>query len=465
MPRTRLSGGVLVALGLGLLAIAAAPLLVSAQSTSAVFDPGVRGGPAGAGGPLPGLTPSEATFFTASRTTFQEVDSVSVTNPLPGTGGGLGPRFNMDTCAGCHAQPDVGGTSPFTNPQIAVAHKAGASNPEDLSAIISLSGPVREVRFKVKPDGATDGGVHDLFTITGRSDAASCSISQPDFNTAMKNGNAIFRIPTPTFGGGLIEAIDDSTIIANKNANGLAKFAFGISGRANREGNSGTITRFGWKAQNKSLELFAGEAYNVEQGVTNEIFQNERDETPGCQLNGIPEDHTNFDATAPTDVPSDLVKFATFMRFTAPPQRQQVDTSTPAGVALANTIAHGYQEFRTVGCALCHTPSLKVSPSSSAAITAQQTANLFSDLLVHAMGTNLADGISQGNASGNEFRTAPLWGLGQRIFFLHDGRTTDLVQAIQAHASPGSEANTSIAGFNALADSDKQSILYFLRSL
>jgi CxxC motif-containing protein (DUF1111 family) len=91
--------------------------------------------------------------------------------------------------------------------------------------------------------------------------------------------------------------------------------------------------------------------------------------------------------------------------------------------------------------------------------------NLYSDLMVHDMGTGLADGVSQGAAGPREFRTTPLWGVGQRIFFLHDGRTNDLLAAISAHASQGSEANAVISGFNNLATSDKQAILNFLRSL
>jgi CxxC motif-containing protein (DUF1111 family) len=96
---------------------------------------------------------------------------------------------------------------------------------------------------------------------------------------------------------------------------------------------------------------------------------------------------------------------------------------------------------------------------------ANKTANLYSDLLVHNMGSGLADGVSQGNANGSEFRTAPLWGLGQRIFFLHDGRTSDLLQAITEHSSGVSEANTVITNFNSLPTGDRQDILNFLRSL
>ena len=82
-----------------------------------------------------------------------------------------------------------------------------------------------------------------------------------------------------------------------------------------------------------------------------------------------------------------------------------------------------------------------------------QTVHLFSDLLVHHMGKGLADGITQGSAGPDEFRTAPLWGVGQRVFFLHDGRTADLVEAIEDHKSPGSEANKVIDNFDQAEDS------------
>ena len=102
--------------------------------------------------------------------------------------------------------------------------------------------------------------------------------------------------------------------------------------------------------------------------------------------------------------------------------------------------------------------------STVAALSGQQV-NLYSDLVVHDMGDGLADGVSQGGAGPREFRTAPLWGLGQRIFFLHDGRTSDLVRAIQEHSSKGSEANGVIQMYNNLPETGKQDLLNFLRSL
>jgi len=422
-------------------------------------DPGVRGDPPGAGDHIDGISENERKFFEAGLEAFREVQSVQG-GTIEGeeTEPGLGPRFNLDSCAGCHAQPAVGGTSPFTNPQVEVANKAGATNV--VPDFIIKHGPVREARFKFNPDGTRDGGVHDLFTITGRTDAVGCNIAQPDFKAAEANDNLIFRIPTPLFGAGLIQAIDDSTILANKNSNVSAKLFFGISGRVNRNPNDGTITRFGWKAQVKSLDIFSGEAYNVEQGVTNDLFPQERDETIGCRFNATPENHTNVDEDEPTKVPSDVVKFAIFMSFLAPP--------TPAPET--PSISNGRRLFNKIGCALCHTPSLTTGKSSRPTLD-RKPVNLYSDVLLHNMGPRLADNIVQGNARGDEFRTAPLWGLGQRIFLLHDGRTTDLREAIDAHKSFGnfqfgpSEANVVIKIFDALGGADTQDIFNFLRSL
>jgi len=434
---------------------------LAAPSTSfKAQDPGVRGGAPGAGGPIAGLSGTESAFFTRSRDTFQEVDGVAQ---------GLGPRMNLDQCSGCHLQPAVGGTSPSVNPQVAFAGKDHGT--DFVPSFVNANGPVREARFVRNPDGTADGGVHALFTITGRTGANGCTLAQPNFDQELQNSNVIFRIPTPVFGAGLIEQIPDSAILANMSSNGSQKSALGIkgkanfhvagrtiSGMANHNGNDGTVARFGWKAQNKSLLLFSGEAYNVEQGVTNELFQTERDETPSCQFATVPNSITDTTAPAALDAISDIEKFSFFMRFLAPPTPSP---DTPGGAA---SIANGRNLFSSTGCALCHTPTLTTGNSAVAALR-NQPANLFSDVLVHDMGDGLADGVSQGQAGPREFRSAPLWGLGQRIFFLHDGRTSDLVQAIQAHSSSGSEANGVISNFNNLRESSKQDILNFLRSL
>jgi CxxC motif-containing protein (DUF1111 family) len=434
------------------------------------YDPGVRSGSIDAGQPLASVasTPGLLDFSSSGSGQFQEDQVVQ-----GAANNGLGPRFNSNSCSSCHSQPAVGGTSPSQ----AVFPQIG-QNPEfqtfggnnEIPSFITADGPVREARFKffLNADGSLstsrDGGVHDLFVVAGRADAAGCSIEQPAFAHNLALDNVIFRIPTPVFGAGLIENIDDATILANMNDNAALKQFLGISGHPNRNGNDGTITRFGWKAQNKSLEVFAGEAYNVEMGVTNELFQTERPSPGGrlpasCHFNTTPEDTTHFVPGTPgAQVPSDVSQFAIFMRTLAPPTPS---TTTPGG---AVSIAQGRQMFASVGCSLCHTAKLRTAKSSVTPDLSQVDANLFSDLLVHHMGRKLADGVSQGNAGFDEFRSAPLWGLGQRIFFLHDGRTTDLLDAIGQHESEGSEANGVIERFRNLTESQKQDLLNFLRS-
>ncbi|MGA7908770.1 MAG: di-heme oxidoredictase family protein [Candidatus Sulfotelmatobacter sp.] len=438
-------------------ALVAMTLAMNTQAAAQATDPGVRAGGAGnTGNPVTGLTPNQQAFFAAGLEQFAEIQSV--TGTVANTSAGLGPRFNGEGCGQCHSQPAIGGTSPASNPQIVAANDQGATN--QIPFFVTANGPVREARFPLTPDlRQPDGGVHDLFTITGRGDAKGCNISQPDFQQAARDGNLIFRIPTPVFGDGLIQSIPESLIRGQIALHTDRKRDLGIGGRPNTSGNDGTITRFGWKAQNKSVGIFAGEAYNVEVGVTNELFPNERDETPGCLFNGTPEDITNFDQDG-TQLPSDVSLFTTFMEFLDQPQPAP---STPSTV-------HGQQVFVQIGCALCHTPSFTTGQSSVAALS-NIPANLFSDLLLHHMGPKLADGISQGAAGRDEFRTAPLWGLGQRIFFLHDGRTSDLVKAIHEHHShgdrhyPDSEANGVVVRFKGLSVQDQQDLLNFLRSL
>jgi CxxC motif-containing protein (DUF1111 family) len=449
-------------------------------------DPGPRGAPVGAGAAVQGLTPTQQSFFDDGMSRFLEIDSVGGT--IPGeTGRGLGPGFNSNQCASCHAQPATGGSSPTRhafpfigpNPQVAVANLDGATN--TVPFFVTEDGPVREPRFKYLLTSAgnlsqqRDGGVHNVFTIQGRADAThvmgmtghlqTCQLAQPDFQQMAELNNLSLRIPTPVFGEGLMENIPDATIAANMQSDAALKRALGISGHPNRNPNDGTISRFGWKAQNKSLQLFAAEAYSVEMGVSNEVFPNKRGypptpPPPNCLFNPTPEDPTNMDRglDGPA-VPSDVVQFSTFMRY--------LDQPKPAceGSGCSLSVQNGRSSFSAVGCALCHTPSMRTTVSYFGRALSNTEARMYSDLLVHHMGAGLADDIVQGNAGPDEFRSAPLWGLGQRVFFLHDGRTQDLVQAIEQHASSGSEANGVVSRYHHLSENEKQDLLNFLRSL
>jgi CxxC motif-containing protein (DUF1111 family) len=422
----------------------------SATGDDSARDPGVRGGDAGAGRPLDGLTGTEVAFFEHGKEDFEEVEDVA---------DGLGPRMNLDGCGACHSQPAIGGSSPAVNPQVAFANAASPSQLPAIAAFIRQDGPIREVRLVRNRDGTRNGGVINTATITGREGANGCDLRQHDFARELENRNIIFRIPTPVFGAGLIEQVPDATIVDNLRANSDRKRDLGISGRVNRNGNDGMITRFGWKAQNMSLLLFSGEAYNVEMGITSELFQSEREQDPDCtRFATVPNDTQDFTAEGALEGTTAIQNFANFQRFLAPPTPS---TNSPGG---ALSIARGKSLFSSVGCALCHTPTLKTGDSTVAALN-RKDANLYSDLAVHDMGDGLADGVIQGAAGTREFRTAPLWGLGQRVFFLHDGRTSDLRVAIREHSSNGSEANAVIRRYFDLRESEKQDLLNFLRSL
>ncbi len=443
-------------------------------------DPGVQSGNRGTGAALPSVLANDKAgilaFFTDGQARFQEVESVS-----GGANNGLGPRFNSNSCSSCHAQPAVGGTGAAVNPQFQFTSN-GVAPGNTTPSFITANGPTREARFPFffNPNGtvntsAPNGGVEDLFTVTGRSDAGRCSVQQPSFAAAQQANNIIYRIPTPTFGAGLIENLDDSTLLTNQAHN--SNNNFGIAGSFNHNGNDGTISRFGWKAQNKSLHIFTGEAYNVEMGISNLLFTQDRplpgEDQQGTGLpsnclnlsgNGYPEDSSNPAASPQAAVLDDVSAFANFMRTLAPPP--------PGGVVLngqqvsGQMIAAGGSLFSSIGCATCHNSKVgNTQPSNITGSLSSAPVPAYSDIEVHHMGNALADNVAQGGAGGDQFRTAPLWGLGQRIFLLHDGRTTNLLTAIQAHASRGSEATTVEQNFFNLNPTQQQEILDFLRSL
>jgi CxxC motif-containing protein (DUF1111 family) len=334
--RWKLTGGTLVLLA----------ALVGAACFAAfkARDPGPRTG-SDAGGPIAGLKPGEAKLFNTGKVRFLKTDTVS--------GDGLGPRMNLSSCSGCHAQPTAGGSSAKSNPQYQFIHGPDHGN-NVLPFFITPFGPTREARFQKTNTGVPDGGVHDLFTISGMKGAETCKLSQPDF--VSNKTNIIFRIPTPVFGAGLIEQIRDRDILDNLGKEAPEKQRMQIRGKlnivvsgntrtqqtrvageTNNNGNDGTIARFGWKAQNKSLLIFAGEAYNVEMGISNELFQTEREESCPNAAVKMPNDGTNTNPDQigtpdpPYDVLSDIETFAPSCAFSP---RQNLPIPCPEALRL-----------------------------------------------------------------------------------------------------------------------------------
>jgi CxxC motif-containing protein (DUF1111 family) len=470
-------------------------------------DPGPRPNPkTSIPNPVPGLNANEIALFNESLlrvselegtcdTCVQQPQGVAPVDPDPTNpfsplklvnSAGMGPVFNADQCFTCHFQPTIGGSATQQNAAHIVAHRMGGTN--KVPSFEEPQGAFREARFKFNEDGSRDGGVHSLFTLQGRSDAPNCRLKQPNFEREVLTRNIAYRIPLQLFGLGLIESIQDSAILSNMNADRNLKRMLGIEGHPNIVPNNGTISRFGWKAQNASLTVFAGEAYNVEMGISNDLFPIARSEDPGCNMSYEPFDVPRVgdsDYNNPLKIMPAWLMFTEFMRFVGAPEPAPLTADSRRGKEL----------FKEVGCSMCHTPAFKTpgvkNPTSSfdqvgahTVALRDQTVNLYSDLLVHHMGATLADNIVQGNAGPDEFRTTPLWGLGQRLFFLHDGRTSDLMVAIQDHFSfPGfdggdnpakdrdsrrygfSEANETVKRFNNLSESDKQAVLDFLRTL
>ena len=508
---------------------------------------------AGAGQVINGAVGNLGTMWFQALTVFSATAVVSSTITPPPTITGLGPSFNALSCFGCHAEPAVGGASPgivtvngktvastvfpgvrytsvLQNPEYQASIADGASNTlpcfiapptssgggcpgislGDFLAPLNFSnGPVEEVRFvnavtataTPNVDPVSKGAVADLFTIQTRGDnPPGCLIGQEPITGQILAGNAIFRTPTPTFGLGFVENTPELELVNNSFLNQAVKTSLGItSGVFNRSGNDQTITRFGWKAQNKSLLMFSGEASNVEMGVTNELFPNERTTGNGsnCTPNEQPEDEI-LGTTPQTDasqISAALENNAVFMRLNGNPSQCDWTSTTnasgtPVCLPLGNNALKGQCLFGTsaattsefclsnfpelppygIGCVLCHSDSLTTANSAQPGLANQPFAP-YSDFAIHLMGHD-GDGITQGNAGPTQFRTAPLWGAGQRFFFMHDGRFFDLNDVVvKGHCPPPDITTTPnescgvITNYLGLSPANETLILEFLRSL
>jgi CxxC motif-containing protein (DUF1111 family) len=438
----------------------AVPHLINPPGT----DPGVRTGAAGAGGFFSTLSSDELAFANAASFWFGQ--------PWTVTGGslpGLGPRFNTNGCFQCHAYPAQGGSSPIPNNEVAQATLLGATN--TVPSFITSSGPTR-----IPHQPSTD-GLLKLYTIAGRSDASGCTSSnilQPDFAALLASNDLSYHIPVPLFGVGLVEGTPSANLIAAQTVlpTGVTWTFAGLgitTGRFNQSADG--IATIGWKGAASSVEYFAALALAVELDVTTQIFPRKGDEVSACIFNNLPEDGPQLVRRSPNtssvsaDYASSQMLDAQFARYLAPPTPASSGyTSSVVGTVTSGSIANGQQQFINVGCVACHTQTQ--TTGAHVAITGQssQPYTPWSDYALHDMGTGLRDGITQGAAGPQDFRTAALWGAGQRHFFMHDGRETDLNAAIQDHSSTGSEANQTVINFNALSTANQQDVLNFLRA-
>ena len=364
------------------------------------------------GDPLPGLTATEFAEFRLGLEDFLEVEVSDE---------GLGPAYNGTSCAVCHNVPAVGGMGVIAELRAARTNDQGEFIPLDESG---------ETLFQ-------------LFSVPGH----GCQVAIPETANVFAR-----RIPIPLFGAGLIAAIPDASILARDDPEDANND--GISGRAARiidiATNTPRIGRFGWKAQHATLLAFSGDAYRNEMGITNDLFPKElavgvtADQMRACDPFPDPEDLPDLRTRR-----RGIDNFTSFMQFLAPVERLGIDAE----------IAAGDQVFAQIGCAACHVPEF-VTGSSQNPLFHQKTVALFSDLLLHDIGTG--DGIKQASAAPAEIRTPALWGLRFRRLLLHDGSAATIEQAIQRHAN---EAAFARKQFEILRDADRAALIKFLKSL
>jgi CxxC motif-containing protein (DUF1111 family) len=389
---------------------------VLAIVSAAVLGGAAQEGVADFGQPLPGLIPAEFERFRIGLDDFLEVETAEE---------GLGPSFNAASCAVCHNVPTIGGTS----------------------LVSEVRAAFRDVDGSVHPLRNSGGEPLDtLFHLFSNPTHGCQPVLPPEANVIAR------RVPIPTFGAGLVEAIADETIL------GLAdpddRDGDGISGRAAVIVDLGTgdrrVGRFGWKAQHATLRTFSADAYRNEMGITNEIFPTEL--APGID----PERMRRCDPTPdPEDVPdrrtglAAIDNFEAFMKFLAPPPRGPITSAASAGEAV----------FAAAGCIRCHVPVLMTGPSRDPLFD-RRPVPLFSDLLLHDVGTG--DGIPQASAPPHEIRTPSLWGLRVRRPLMHDGRAITIEEAIRHH---GGEAERARRAFETLPPTGRDHLLAFLGSL
>jgi CxxC motif-containing protein (DUF1111 family) len=369
-------------------------------------------------GSLPGLTADQRTEFTEGQEEFVEVETPEE---------GLGPMFNGKSCGECHAHPVVGGSSPDLRASVVV--RIGTTRNGVFDPLTGYGGPVLQQR-SVQEEGI------------------SCAYGA---EVVPLEATLVSRRATPPlFGAGLIEAIPTAQILARSDPQD--RNGDGVSGRPNMVLNPETgqteVGRFGWKAHVSSLHVFAGDAYLNEMGITSLTFPRENLPAGVSALECDPMPEVNGQLE---DDGSGVDGFTHFMRFLAPPQPR-------ASIAEAR---FGQRTFNQIGCASCHVPTMSTGNDAVEALRGQRV-SLYSDLLLHEMGPDLADGIEMGTAGGSEWRTTPLWGVSQKLFLLHDGRARAPEEAVALH---GGEAAGARARFLQLPQRQRASLLEFLGSL
>ncbi len=401
--------------------------------------------------PAPGLTDAQKAQHTDGDAAF----AAEFVTPPAQVNAGLGPQFNNNGCNSCHIRngrgmPRVGADGLRSQLLVRVSLPADAGEPDVPGGPVPVPGVGRQLQdhavFGEEPEAHVELTWQE---VAGHyADGTAYSLRRPNVAITLADGaslpdNALtsLRQPPPVFGLGLLEAVPDADIAALADPDDAD--GDGISGKINHvwsvTAQQAVVGRFGHKANQPSLVQQSAGAYFGDMGVTNPLMP---------------------DADGSTEIDQATLDAAAFYAQTlGVPARRDLDD--PA-------VQRGQKIFAQIGCADCHTPTLHTGDSPVAAL-AHQTIHPYTDLLVHDMGDGLADGRPDFQANGNEWRTAPLWGVGLAqtvlpgVGYLHDGRARTLAEAILWH---GGEAKAARDAFkNRLSAAKRSDLLAFLRSL
>ncbi|HSM61068.1 MAG TPA: di-heme oxidoredictase family protein [Longimicrobiales bacterium] len=365
--------------------------------------------PPAPGEPLAGLSDGELGRFLLGKAVFERLATAEE---------GLGPLFNAPRCSACHEVPASGGSGDV------LVRKATRFADGRCDLLVAEGGDNFQLR-------ATE-----LLLAHGVG---------PETVPASATGEALVTSPT-LFGLGLVEAIPEEALLALADPDD--RDGDGVSGRSGTTAD-GRVGRFGRKAETRTIRDFVDGALRFELGFTTPDHPVEE------SVNGAPLPE-GADPMPEPEIDARGVDLLTdYVRFLAPETR-----AVPGTRAARDSVERGEELFSETGCAACHLPVLRTGPSDVAALS-HRDVPLYSDLLLHDLGSDLADLCGPG-ATSSEHRTARLWGLRTRSRFLHDGRAASVEDAIRLH---GGEAEGSRLGFEALDAAERALLLRFLSTL
>ena len=374
---------------------------------------------------------------------------------------GLGPLFHARSCSSCHLKDGRGAPTKGSSTSIGLLFRLSVPGKSSGDPVLGV-----QLATKAAP-GLEPEGIVNVHYEEEDIDIVSLkttSLRKPQYELITNNyygeSHAKIqigpRIAQQLVGVGLLEAVPDTVILANADPND--ENGDGISGKPNfvfnPESKKRELGKFGWKANEANLRTQTASAFLRDMGITSPIH-------PVEDITKPQEDKINLTLIAnPPDIDdSKFDRVVTYLRTLAPPaQRNTNDPSVNRGDIL----------FHKIGCSSCHKPTLKTGSFAAIDELKNQTIKPYTDLLLHDMGEGLADGIEDSLASGSEWRTPPLWGIGLtktvngNTFFLHDGRARSIEEAILWH---GGEGSGSRKKYSSLSLDEKTDLLNFINSL